>query len=569
MALGKDTTASTRTLAIALIIAIAPFITIPMLGSQFYFRHDDASSILWSKEFVYPLHQIFSPDPAVNHFNDYPGMAGAWRPFNFLYVKILWHLFGTNPTPYQIVGGLCFIGAVLLLFVLAARDYGIYPAVLSCLGLFAAFHGTMYNLFHIAAPSSYLFQMLMVFCFWRFLQSGRRLYAIGMVLLFGPSMGRQTTAIILTAVLIVFMIERLRLRSPRWGRTVFAGTVIGIQVYMGTLNPNIGYGSVISILPDYGKSIAFVLERYAYYGALLTSGITGLIVLTILNAGVFHDIASRVQRSQRRPWIDWVWPPAAIIAALVLVLAHPFATYWLTLCFVYLFIVESGLRFPLGWAGASLVAYFAVLFYHNGYLLEAALPLSLALGIVAARAGGKVLNTLERIHVQPRNVMTLVTCLLVSGAVVVLLAGNRIPFVRKRIELVTIAIDSNRNFARLMQHLSSDLPENSVVFELDEEQLGTTSMERRFLPLHERASVIKIMNIRDQKVMLNVLNREDIQIHPSTRIGETGLPREGYFIALNDFERKIAESRFDLHLVRTFRGRSDSAAIYTVSPDTD
>jgi hypothetical protein len=141
-----------RKYGVALCIAILPYVVIPVVGSQFYFRHDDAALLLWSKEFVYPIHHMFSPDPAVNHFNDYPGMAGAWRPFNTLYVKILWHLFGANAAPYQIVGGLCFIGAMLLFFALAAGEYGTYPAVFGCLGLFAAFHGTMYSLFHIGCP---------------------------------------------------------------------------------------------------------------------------------------------------------------------------------------------------------------------------------------------------------------------------------------------------------------------------------------------------------------------------------------------------------------------------------
>ncbi len=80
---------NTRKYFIALIIAVIPFVVIPAIGSQFYFRHDDASLLLWSKEFVYPIYQTLSPDPAVNHFNDYANMAGAWRPFNTLYVKIL------------------------------------------------------------------------------------------------------------------------------------------------------------------------------------------------------------------------------------------------------------------------------------------------------------------------------------------------------------------------------------------------------------------------------------------------------------------------------------------------
>ncbi len=178
----------------------------------------------------------------------------------------------------------------MLLFGLAARRNGVYAVVLGCASLFAAFHGTMYNLFHIAAPSSYLFQLSMIFCFWRYMNSGRWYYATGMILLLGPAMGRQTTAVILTAVLIVFTFERLKKHSPLWKRTVFAGAAIGAQLFMTTLNQNIGYGSVVTILPDYAKVYPFLHERNIYYGTLLTSGLTGLFALLLVTAGTFHSI---------------------------------------------------------------------------------------------------------------------------------------------------------------------------------------------------------------------------------------------------------------------------------------
>ncbi len=224
---------------------------------------------------------------------------------------------------------------------------------------------------------------------------------------------------------------------------------------------------------------------------------------------------------------------------------------------------------PLGWAGASPLSYFSVLYYHNGYLLEAAFPLSFTLGILAVRVVKSIGAALERMNISTKKAATVFVCILAVGAAAVSIGAGRIPVVRKRIELVRISIDSNRNFKSLMRYLSDDLHENAVIFELDEEQLGTTSMDRRFLPLHERASVIKIMNIRDQHVMLRVLDREDIRIYPSLQINESGMPEGAYFLALNAFERRIAELRYDLELIAEFRGDLDCAAIHTLTPGAD
>lgn len=561
--------AKRRTYVIALLIAVLPYSVIPVLGSQFYFRHDDAALILWAKEFTHPLHHMFSPDPAVNHFNDYPGMAGAWRPFNTLYIKILWHLYGANPAPYQIIGGLIFILAIALLFALAARENGVHPALIGCLALFAAFHSTMYNLFHIAAPISYLIPLAMIYCSWQYLRRGRWYFAAGMILLLGPSMGRQTTAIVLTAILIITTWERARWKPFPWGRTLFTGMVIGAQIFLGTLNQNVGYGSVISIFPDYAGMLAFVHERYIYYGTLLTSGMTGLIVLTIFTAGTLHHISRRFDRIAKRASTRWLYLPVTLFAVPVLLHVRPLAIYWLTASIVYLFLFESDVRLLLGWSGASMLSYLCVFYYHNGYLLEAAFPLSLVIGILTVRVGKSIGAGLERMHVPSAKAAAAGVCVLVAGAAAVAVAGGRIPFVRKRVELIRVSIDSNRNFDSLMRHLADELPENAVVFELDEEQLGTTSMDRRFLPLHKRASIIKVMNIRDQLVMLRVLDREDIRILPAVDIGAAGAERGAYFIALNDFERNRAEALYDLDVVREFGGGADSAAVYTFSGGFD
>jgi hypothetical protein len=64
--------------------------------------------------------------------------------------------------------------------------------------------------------------------------------------------------------------------------------------------------------------------------------------------------------------------------------------------------------------------------------------------------------------------------------------------------------------------------------------------------------------------MLKVLDREDIRIRSASDWPDPNGPAEAYFIVLNDFERRIAEAEYELHLVREFRGATDSAAIYRI-----
>jgi hypothetical protein len=155
----------------------------------------------------------------------------------------------------------------------------------------------------------------------------------------------------------------------------------------------------------------------------------------------------------------------------------------------------------------------------------------------------------------------------VALAVIVLLivTGMKTPLLSDRIDLIRISIDSNRNFRDLMNFMQRELPENAVVYELDEETLGTTSMSRRFFSLKKRAATVKILNIPHTRTMLGILGRVDIQILPASEWVDEGKTADSYFIVLNNFERKVAETEYELHMIEEFRGATDSAVIYRIA----
>ena len=552
-----------------LFLSLLPFIAIPVLGSLFYFRHDDSMILLWAKEFTKPFYLAFSSDPGVNEYFKYSGMGSYWRPCVYLYVKALWHVFGANPTPFFVIGGGVFMAAVFFLFRIGESISGPKLAFLSCLFLFATFHSMMYNLFHVGVPVTFFYQLGMIYFFFSFLKTGKWPHLIGIILFLVPAMGRQTTPVILTTIMILSTFnqaDRIKILSIRNFLSIL---VLMACFYLMTLSPITSSGSVVSVFPDAARVLAFIYERFLYYGAILTSGIAGVIMISGFTIGVMHHLGKWAKR--RFPSLasrGWVWPLVTLAMIASMVSLKTVALYWLPATIVFLFLFDRELRLPLGWAGASLCSFLSANYYHNGYLLEAGFPLSLALGVIVYRAVapcGQLFSAITRRVTRPALAVAAVCALLVC--LVGIGAASRSGLLQKQFEVldvVRVGADSNRNFKKLMDYLQQKAPRNALVYELSEEEIGTTLFDRRFFPLKERALRTKIMNIEDTLVMLKVLGRADIQLYPSAQLDPSAQSGEKYFISLNNFERGLAEARFPLELVAEFGADMDSAAVYRV-----
>ena len=547
-------------------LALLPFIAIPILGSLFYFRHDDASVLLWAKEFTKPFYFAFSHDLNANEYYKYPGMGAYWRPCIYLYVKLLWLLFGANPTPYFIVGGIVFMTAVYFLFKIAEDISGTGLAFLSCLFLFVTFQNMMYNLFHLTTEIAFFYQLGMIYFFLSYLIKERWGYLLGVIIFLLPAMARQTTPLILTTLLIVTTLSQTAKKNILSLKHGIILIILIICFYIMTLSPIIHNSTVFSLFPDVPQMLTFIYERFLYYGAILTSGLVGIIIVSGFTFGFIHHFAAVVKNKLN--FNKWAWSILAIIMVVLLLLFKNIAMYWLAFTIIYLFMFDEKLRLPLGWAGASLLSFLSASYYHNGYLLEAGFPLSLALGTIVTTITAPYMPLLSTIKKKNsrRKLIFIVSGVLI-GCFLVIGIGSRSNFIQKNgvVDVVKIGIDSNRNFKQLMDYLQQKIPQNAIIYELSEEEIGTTLFDRRFLPLRERALRTKTMNIEDTLVMLKVLNRSDIHLYPSSESELSAQNGEKYLIALNNFERKIVEYKFKLELIKEFKANNDSAAVYQIA----
>ena len=547
-------------------LALLPFIAIPILGSLFYFRHDDASVLLWAKEFTKPFYFAFSHDLNANEYYKYPGMGAYWRPCIYLYVKLLWLLFGANPTPYFIVGGIVFMTAVYFLFKIAEDISGTGLAFLSCLFLFVTFQNMMYNLFHLTTEIAFFYQLGMIYFFLSYLIKEKWGYLLGVIIFLLPAMARQTTPLILTTLLIVTTLSQTAKKNILSLKHGIILIILIICFYIMTLSPIIHNSTVFSLFPDVPQMLTFIYERFLYYGAILTSGLVGIIIVSGFTFGFIHHLAAVVKNKLN--FNKWAWSILAIIMVVLLLLFKNIAMYWLAFTIIYLFMFDEKLRLPLGWAGASLLSFLSASYYHNGYLLEAGFPLSLALGTIVTTITAPYMPLLSTIKKKNsrRKLIFIVSGVLI-GCFLVIGIGSRSNFIQKNgvVDVVKIGIDSNRNFKQLMDYLQQKIPQNAIIYELSEEEIGTTLFDRRFLPLRERALRTKTMNIEDTLVMLKVLNRSDIHLYPSSESELSAQNGEKYLIALNNFERKIVEYKFKLELIKEFKANNDSAAVYQIA----
>jgi len=549
--------------------ALLPFISIPILGSLFYFRHDDCAILLWAKEFTKPFYFAFSNDSNVNEYYKYPGMGAYWRPCIYFYVKLLWFLFGANPTPYFIVGGILFMIAVYFLFKIGESISGTGLAFLSCLFLFVTFQNMMYNLFHLTTEVAFFYQLGMIYFFLAFLKKEKWTDLIGVIVFLVPAMARQTTPVILTAILIVTALTqdaKIKFLSIKYAIILI---ILLIGFYIITFSPVTSSGSIFSVFPDIPRMGSFIYERFLYYGTILTSGIVGMIIVPVFTFGFMHHFAAVIEdKLFFRFFNKRAWFVLAILMVVLLLLFKNISIYWLSFCILYLFMFNEKLRLPLGWAGASLLSFLSAGYYHNGYLLEAGFPLSLALGTIVTNIAApyRPLFFTIRQKIPRQKLMLIVGCILI-GCFVVIGIGSRSNYLQGKfevIDVISIAIDSNHNFKQLMDYLQHKIPQNAAIYELSEEEIGTTLFDRRFFPLRERALRTKVMNIEDTLVTLKVLNRGDIHLYPSSELDLSTHGGEKYFIVLNNFERKMAEDKFQLELIKEFKTNLDSAAAYRI-----
>jgi hypothetical protein len=538
-------------------------IYLPLLTTQLYFRHDDSQTLLWAKEYSRFWLTAFNPQLWLTEFYRYPGVGGYYRPFESVYVMAILRTFGADPFYFHFFNAILILGTFVFLFKIIELFSNRYTAFFGIVLFHAAFNNILYGLTHIVVPFGYFFELGAIYFFLKGLVRPKKWAFLVAWLFYLPATNRQTSMILIPLLIALYIIDHWQeIRANRKG---------AFGLLLASLLPNlvlpfsgfVSTGTLLSQPFSFAAYSGFILERYHFYGDLLTRGMAGVLVL--FPAG--YIIAARILRKSRKlterqqSLIAFV---CGILAAGLTRLPGSAIIYIATIALLYLFFVDRSARSGFGWFFASCGVFLMVDYYHGGYFVEAAMGLIFGLALLYQRifnAFLKQFGEIFRLFWQRHRKITVFSAVLVP--VIVLgsgMAGYRV--ILPKIEAVKVLIQTNKNFEDTVNYMASSLPPNAAIYQLTNEEMGLNDRIWRFQSLRERAENVKVMNDEDLSAMIKVLDRYDLQFQPSEHLRSDSTDSPKYFLVCSAKEKKIAEERFSLVPLQVFQRGETVAGIF-------
>ncbi len=541
-------------------------IYIPLIGVNLYFRYDDAGTLLWAMDFKKSIFYAFDPRPWFDEFNFYNGVGGYYRPFESLYIMLLVKIFGIKPFYFQLINGIMVIITIIFMYKIAVMlSRSRLAGLLSTLIFHAAFQSLLYGTYHVVVPLGFFFEMLAFYFFMKGLIENNLRTILGGFLFLVPATNRQTTCLILTAMVIVFFITYWRESKFKINQRVLIFILAALPNLLIPLTKNSTHATILNQPFSIVGYADYIWERFFFYSNLLTTRLSALIILSIICIYWLTNFPIQKLLTKTNVKINTLFAiPISLLITFLTIKIQMLGIILLFITFIFLFFNNRDLQFVLTWFFVSLGLFSIINFYHDAYFLEAAFAMAIILGILLFKSVIKFQNVFD-IKIKPQfEKLTLL-----SGAVCFVLFGiviwnvPTIPVIGKKVEAVKILIETNQNFKNMIEYLAEELPSNAKVFQLSEEYLGLTMNQRRFLSLRERAENVKVINILDSNVMIKALGRWDVEFKHAEGL-TLSIPDNCVFIVHNKLEKGIAERKFYLEPIREFKNQNTEAVVYKV-----
>lgn len=539
---------------------------IPLIGINLYFRYDDAGTLLWAIDFNKSIFHAFDPRPWFDEYNFYNGVGGYYRPFESLFIMLLVKIFGPEPFYFQLINGILVITTIVFVYKIAVLlTENRLAGLLTGLIFHLSFQSLLYGTFHVVVPFGFFFEIITFYLFMKGLYSNNlKTILIGFLFLI-PATNRQTTALILTSMVVVFFIMHWRESKFRTGQRLL---VFFLAIIPNAIIPFTKNSSQATILnqPFYVVNYAnYAWERLFFYSNLMTSRLPGVIILSIVSLYIIMQALQHQKFFKLNTRLKiFLAIPFSLIFALAMLKIQIIGVIILYALLILLFVTKRRLQLVLTWFIVSLGLFSIINFYHDAYFLEAAFAIAIVLGYIL-NDSIKSIQTAFSIDVKPRVEKLLLAAMALSIGLLGIAAWKipALPFVGKKVEAVQYLIETNQNFKAMIEYLADELPKDAKVFQLSEEYLGLTMEARRFLPLRERAENVKVINILDSNVIIKALGRWDIEFKHAEGL-TLGIPENSVFIVHNRLEKRIAEQKFELQPIKRFENRNTEAVVYKV-----
>lgn len=539
---------------------------IPLIGINLYFRYDDAGTLLWALDFKKSIFYAFDPRPWFDEYNFYNGVGGYYRPFESLFIMLLVKIFGTEPFYFHLINGMLVITTIVFVYKIAVLlTENRLAGLLTGLIFHLSFQSLLYGIYHVVVPFGFFFEIITFYLFLKGLYSNNlKAILLGFLFLI-PATNRQTTALILTAMVILFFLTHWRESKFRIGQRILILFLAVIPNAIIPFTKNSSHATILSQPFSIASYANYIWERLFFYTNLMTRGLPGIIILTIVSLYLIIQLMrhQKLFKLKDRNSISLAIPCSLIFSFLMLKF-QIVGMIILYIVLIILFVTQKNLQLILTWFAVSLGLFSIIKFYHDAYFLEAAFAVAIILGWMLYQTIETIRRAFDvpiKPRLEKRLLVALTGAILLFGVIVWKVPG--LPVIGSKVEAVKYLIETNQNFKAMIEYLAQQLPPDTKVFQLSEEYLGLTMNERRFLSLRERAENVKVINILDSNVMIKALGRWDIEFKHADGL-TLGIPPNSVFIVHNRLEKRIAEQKFELAPIEHFDNRHTEAVVYHI-----
>jgi hypothetical protein len=544
------------------IIVLSSFI--PLIGVILYFRHDDAGNLLRCAELGANYRDIFIIGKITGKSTDF------FRPFSFLYVKVMYDLFSANPFWFMLASGLMMIGTVVLIYKITEELSNKTAGLFAVMAFYVSFHHILYQSFRIGVPFMHFAVMTLYYFSLLGIKRNNMWFLIFSFFLIFPAASRQSSLIIFPAIVLTYVVTNWKTCLPDI-RVKIATIVVPIILAVIIIPLSKSATGTTGMLWQSGFFLVldFFMERFRFYGNILTKNITAITIVFLTSFFIGHSITKSTDFSLRNHKAHLI-----LLTLLSLIVAAIF-THYKSIAIIFIlvtlglsFLFDKRLGVPLIWFFTAFFIFTLIKFYHGGYLLEAGYGLSIALGMFLYYFFDEI-NKAYRLKDFVRTNFKVVG---LSCIILLVLSGSvfykmgRIPVISEKFQAVQVLIHTNQNFKDLINYLCDELPPNATAYEFSNEDFGLTREKWRFWSLRRRAEDLKVMDVKDMQDMVEVLGRGDIRIQGMGKILDNIADYKGeYFFTCNRFERKLAEEKLSIELLKEIRRGETEAAVYRLN----
>jgi hypothetical protein len=488
----------------------------PIIGSQVYFRHDDASFVHWSSKYDGNLVNVFSRNPDVNGTKGMPGM-NYFRPFVYLTALVLIRTFGPQPNVLMTIAGAAMSLTLVVYMWIVRRGSTHSVSLISLLSVLFLYSEFLYQSFRLLVPIGYLSEMIAIAVALLALSRNRIrrtkiLLSVFALLMYTYSSSRESSLILVPVVTVLWCLYSEYLSVRRLDRLRnWISALYFFLAFLLLFSFVLFNNGILTHWNSLNGLIERLLERFVFYWEVATEGFRLPLVLFSLGYISTRGFLKRVCNSHLDNFLRFIGVLLTQSLLVVGLLLRPVAPWSFLILSVLAIVSIPRVIIGIGWFWTGMVIYLIPNFYHKAYLFEAVLGLCFALGICA----NIIIIDIQLIVIKFISKSTkLIRTISLSLFIVVLLLilyyimPNIFSFTHSKLNQITAFIDANKSTASLVQYLSEDLPSESIVLMISHSQHEMSAESWRHQDLLYRATSVRVLDVRDLQSMVWGLGSE-------------------------------------------------------------